>query len=101
MSENNALDLYLPEGIRAWLEETYYKPINQRATLEYLSAHRRWFPVGSTGVIRGASRNAHVVADQQIDVLMIPKEVYLRYWYWPYTFQEVRELLEPEHVRTA
>lgn len=55
-----------------------------------------WFPVGSTGVIRGATRNAHVIAGQRIKVLIIPKEVYLRYWYWPYTFQEVREIIEQE-----
>ena len=58
-----------------------------------------WFPVGSTGVIRGAARNAQVIAGQKIVVLIIPKEVYLRYWYWPYTFQEVRDLIEQEHVR--
>jgi len=57
-----------------------------------------WFPVGSTGVIRGAARNANVVAGQRLDVLIIPKEVYLRHWYWPYTFQEVRDLIEGEHV---
>lgn len=56
-----------------------------------------WFPVGATGVIRGASRNAHVTAGQKIAVLVIPKEVYLRYWCWPYTFQEMREILEGEH----
>jgi hypothetical protein len=60
-----------------------------------------WFPVGSTGVIRGATRNAHVIAGQKMTVLIIPKEVYLRYWYWPYTFQEVRDLIEQEHVRLA
>ena len=58
-----------------------------------------WFPVGSTGVIRGAARNANVVAWQRLDVLIIPKEVYLRHWYWPYTFQEVRDLIEGEHVQ--
>ncbi len=52
-----------------------------------------WFPIGTTGVIRGAARNAHVVAGQKVAVLIIPKEVYLRYWYWPYTFQEVRDLI--------
>jgi hypothetical protein len=60
-----------------------------------------WFPVGSTGVIRGADRNAHVIASQRINVLIIPKEVYLRHWYWPYTFQEVRDIIEQEHVRLA
>jgi hypothetical protein len=60
-----------------------------------------WFPVGSTGVIRGAARNAHVIAGQKIAVLMIPKEVYLRYWYWPYTFQEVRALIEQEQAHPS
>jgi hypothetical protein len=57
-----------------------------------------WFPVGSTGVIRGAARNARVIAGERITVLIIPKEVYLRYWYWPYTFQEVRDIIEGERT---
>ncbi len=60
-----------------------------------------WFPVGNTGVIRGATRNANVVARKQIDVLIIPRDVYLRYWYLPYTFQEVRQLLKQEDKRSA
>ncbi len=58
-----------------------------------------WFLVGSTGVIRGSTRNAHVVARQKLQVLIIPKEVYLRHWYWPYTFREVRDLIEQEHTQ--
>ncbi len=60
-----------------------------------------WFPVGNTGVIRGATRNANVTARKKIDVLIIPKDVYLRYWYLPYTFQEVRQLLKQEDRRPA
>ncbi len=52
-----------------------------------------WFPVGITGVIRGATRNAKVVARHRLSMLIIPKEVYLQFWYWPYTFEEVRQLL--------
>ncbi len=44
-----------------------------------------WMPLGSTGVIRGAVRNATVVCDEAMDLLMIPKEVYLRWWHHPYT----------------
>ncbi|MGE5072891.1 MAG: hypothetical protein ACM3MF_05625, partial [Anaerolineae bacterium] len=62
------------------------------------SSIKGWFPVGSTGVIRGAARNARVIAAERITVLMIPKEVYLRYWYWPYSFQEVRDILEGERA---
>lgn len=55
-----------------------------------------WMPVGNTGVIRGAIRNADVVAEQDISLLMIPKEVYLRYWYLPYTTAELKSILGNE-----
>jgi hypothetical protein len=29
---------------------------------------------------------------------MILKEVYPRYWYWPYTFREVRDIVEGERT---
>jgi hypothetical protein len=40
-----------------------------------------WMPVGVTGVIRGSVRNATVVADQDLDLLAIPKDVYLKHWH--------------------
>lgn len=43
-----------------------------------------WVPIGNTGVIRGSIRNATVLATTEVRVLIIPKEVYLRYWYTPY-----------------
>lgn len=46
---------------------------------------RAWMPLGSTGVIRGAARNATVISDQAMDLLMIPRETYLKYWHKPYT----------------
>lgn len=49
---------------------------------------RAWMPLGSTGVIRGATRNASVVADKDLTLLMIPKEVYLRHWHKPYALEE-------------
>jgi hypothetical protein len=52
-----------------------------------------WIPLGSTGVIRGALRNARVVAEQAVRVLMIPKDVYLRYWYATYTLEELQRRL--------
>lgn len=53
-----------------------------------------WMPLGNTGVIRGASRNADVVARIPVSLLAIPKDVYLRHWYTPYTPEELRMLLE-------
>ncbi len=52
-----------------------------------------WIPLGSTGVIRGDIRNADVVADQPVSVLILPKEIYLRYWYGTYSPLELRDLL--------
>jgi hypothetical protein len=52
-----------------------------------------WMPLGNTGVIRGATRNADVFTEHDISLLMIPKEVYLRYWYAPYTHEELKKLL--------
>lgn len=40
-----------------------------------------WMPLGITGVIRGAKRNATVVARQPLTLLMIPANAYLRHWH--------------------
>jgi hypothetical protein len=50
-------------------------------------------PIGNTGVIRGATRNAGVVTGQDVSLLIIPKDVYLRHWYMPYTHEELKSLL--------
>ena len=43
-----------------------------------------WVPIGNTGVIRGSVRNANVFVEHNLDLLIIPKEIYLNYWYTPY-----------------
>jgi hypothetical protein len=58
-----------------------------------------WMPLGSTGVIRGALRNAKVIAEQPVSALMIPKDVYLRHWHATYTAAELRQRLR--HVPSA
>ncbi len=57
-----------------------------------------WMPLGTTGVIRGDIRNADIVAEQGVSLLMIPKEVYLRYWYVPYSPAELKDILTNESV---
>jgi hypothetical protein len=47
-----------------------------------------WIPLGNTAVIRGATRNASIVAVQPVRLLMIPKEVYFRYWHATYSQAE-------------
>jgi hypothetical protein len=52
-----------------------------------------WEPLGITGVIRGDFRNATVLAEDDVDVLIIPKDVYLRHWHRNYTPAEFCALL--------
>lgn len=49
-----------------------------------------WLPVGSTGVVRGAERNAAVIAEAEIDLLAIPAERYLDDWFRPFAPDELR-----------
>ena len=44
-----------------------------------------WIPIGNTGVIRGSERNARVVAEKYLQLICIPKSVYLNAWYQPYS----------------
>jgi len=49
-----------------------------------------WRPLGNTGVIRGADRNADIVAQQAVHVLILPKDIYLRFWYRPFSVDELQ-----------
>jgi hypothetical protein len=52
-----------------------------------------WVPVGTTGVIRRAERNSEIVAEREVDVIMIPGEVYARAWLRPLRVSELAERL--------
>lgn len=52
-----------------------------------------WEPLGVTGVIRGDFRNATVLAENDTDVLVIPKDAYLAHWHRNYTPAEFTELM--------
>ena len=49
-----------------------------------------WVAVGTTCVIRRAERNADIVAEQQVDVIMIPGERYATTWVRPLKPSELR-----------
>jgi len=53
-----------------------------------------WTPLGSTGVIRGAVRNATISAQKSLHLLMIPKEVYLKHWHFTYSKEEFRQKVQ-------
>lgn len=45
---------------------------------------------------RSSPRNADIVAEQGMSLLMIPKEIYMRYWYVPHSPLELKEILADE-----
>ena len=53
-----------------------------------------WVPVGVTGAVRKAPRNAEIVADAEVEVLMIPSEEFVSGWLRPLQTHQLRELLE-------
>ena len=53
-----------------------------------------WLPVGNTGVIRGAQRNATIYATCDPALLVIPQAVYLKAWHRPYQRAELVARLE-------
>jgi CRP-like cAMP-binding protein len=55
---------------------------------------KAWVPTGNTGVIRGAIRNSTIVAEQDIELLIIPKQIYLKHWYAPYSLEEFAQIAE-------
>jgi CRP-like cAMP-binding protein len=52
-----------------------------------------WMPMGLTGVVRGATRNASVVASRTVRLLMIPKTVYLTHWHHTHDIASLQQLL--------
>ena len=67
-----------------------YIPLGEGLRIVPLGGYRAfavqpWMPLGTTGVIRGAARNATVVAETALQLLMIPKNVYLRHWHQTHT----------------
>jgi hypothetical protein len=57
-----------------------------------------WMPVGVTGVIRGSIRNATVLAEKDMDLLAIPKDVFLKHWHHTYTPQEFARLFTVQEI---
>jgi hypothetical protein len=76
---------YIPmgEGLRA-------HPLGGYATAPV----QPWMPLGITGIIRGAPRNSTITAEQEVHLLMIPREVYLNAWHRTYSADELVKVLE-------
>jgi hypothetical protein len=53
-----------------------------------------WVPVGTTGVIRRAGRNSDIVAEHEVEVIMVPGERYVTDWLRPLGPDELRTRLQ-------
>ena len=63
-------------------------------------AVRPWIPVGLTGVIRGAARNAEVFAETDVALLAIPKGAFLEHWHFTYDQKAFAALFDDREPRT-
>lgn len=52
-----------------------------------------WVPLGLTGAVRRAPRNGEIVADREVEVLMIPSEEFVTVWLRPLRTDQLAELL--------
>jgi len=53
-----------------------------------------WIPLGNTSVIRGDVQEARITAEKYIQLLIIPKEIYLKYWHDTYNLTEFSPTLD-------
>lgn len=75
-----------------------YIPLDEGLVIFPLGGYRTvnaapWLPLGVTGVIRGAERNATVVAERAARLLAIPRTVYMRFWHFAHTAAALRAAL--------
>jgi hypothetical protein len=54
---------------------------------------RAWTPLGTFGIIRGGIRAATLIAGTDLDVLIIPKKIYLSHWHSTYSIDGLKKAL--------
>ena len=81
--------VYVPmgEGLVS-LPQGGYQPQNAPA----------WIPLGNTRVIRGDVQEAQVIAEKGVQLIMIPRAVYLKHWHETYKVEELAEALNHLYV---
>jgi hypothetical protein len=55
-----------------------------------------WVPVGVTGAVRRAGRNSAIVAEQPVEVVMVPAQLFVRAWLRPLSPEQLRARLVEE-----
>jgi hypothetical protein len=83
-----------------------YIPLSPGLEIIPLGGYRRfqvqsWMPLGTTGVIRGEKRNATVVAQQPVTLLMIPGNAYLRHWHRTHSPDSLLRFLKSEQDESS
>ena len=78
-----------------------YIPLGEGLRIFPLGGYRSflvdaWMPLGSTGAIRGAPRNATIRAEKPVELVMMPNDVYLKYWHQTYGKEEFVRLFTGE-----
>lgn len=77
-----------------------YVPLEEGLVIHPLGGYaafaaRAWVPLGVTGVLRGAMRNATVTAEAPVGVVIIPKGIYLREWLRVYSPATLLQTIQP------
>jgi hypothetical protein len=60
-----------------------------------------WLLLGGTGVVRGSERSATIVAEAEVQVLMIPKSTYLTYWHHTLSLDEFRSAIAQARTESS
>ena len=57
-----------------------------------------WVPVGVTGAVRRAGRNSAIVAEQPVEVVMVPAQLFVRAWLRPLSPEQLQARLGDDAV---
>jgi hypothetical protein len=82
--------VYVPfgEGLR-WYAQDVYPPTLAKA----------WMPLGCVELIQNQAFTMRLVAEKDLNVLMIPKQTYLQYWFKPYNTEDFTEFFKNKMLR--
>lgn len=58
-----------------------------------------WVPLGDFEAIRETPNQYRVIAEQTVDLLAIPKQIYRRHWYAPYSVKDFTQLFADGKTR--
>ncbi len=85
--DSATLDGLLDGSMRRLIEQRFWEPIEANASLEVLRRDDRFL------VDRRAGRNSDIDAEQPVEVVLMPGELYTREWFRPYEPDEIADLL--------